>query len=141
MPNSANVVSDILSTIEIRTIGALNGVYLYPFAATLRTYLRALSRVGVIVPIVIALAVAHYAATVSRIDWRRALLLSSPLLITVLWFETLSSHTQWHLTVSSRSAALAVAIALAAAVLSIQQQPSLRDLRRQLGIMAASLRR
>jgi hypothetical protein len=141
MPSSAGVVSDVLSTIEFRTVGALNGVYLWPLASTLRTYLRALSRVGVIVPIVIAFAVAHYAATVSRIDWRRALWLSSPLLITVLWFETLSSHTQWHLTVNSRSAALGVAIVLSAAVLSMQQRPSLRDLRQHLAMMMAKLKR
>ncbi len=141
MPNSSNVVSDILSTIEVRTVGALNGVYLWPLASTLRAYLRALSHVGVIVPIIIALVLAHYAATVSRIDWRRALWLSSPLLVTVLWFEALSSHTQWHLTVSSRSAALAVAIALTAVVLSMPQRPSLRDLWLHAGLMTAKLRR
>lgn len=128
LPHSAGIVSNIVLGVESRTVGALNGDYLYPLASTLRAYLRALSHVGVIVPIVIALALAHYAATVSRIDWRRALWLSSPLLVTLLWFETLSSHTQWHLTVSSRSAALAVAIALTAVVLSMPQRPSLRDL-------------
>ena len=141
MPSAAGVVSNILSTIEVRTIGALNGVYLWPLASTLRAYLRALSHVGVIVPIIVALVLAHYAATVSRIDRRRALWLSSPLLVTVLWFEALSSHTQWHLTVSSRSAALAVAIALTAVVLSMQQRPSLRDLRQHVAMMTAKLRR
>lgn len=137
----AGVGSDIVSTIEMRPVGALNGVYLFPLAATLRALLRALSRVGVLVPITIALALAHYAATVSRIDWRRALWLSSPLLVTVLWFEALSSHTQWHLTVSSRSAAAALAIALAAVVLSMPQRPSLRDLRLHVVLMTARLRR
>jgi hypothetical protein len=141
LPHAAGVVSDVLSTIEFRTLGALNGVYLYPLASTLRTYLRALSHIGVIVPIVIALAVAHYAATVSRIDWRRALWLSSPLLVSVLGFEALSSHTQWHLTVSSRSAALAIAIALSAALLSMRQRPSLRDLRQHLAMMTAKRKR
>ena len=141
MPSPAGVVSDVLSTIEFRTVGTLNGVYLYPLASTLRTYLRALSHVGVIVPILIVLVLAHYATTVSRIDWRRALWLSSPLLVTVLWFEALSSHTQWHLTVSSRSAALAAAIALSAAVLSMQRRPSLRDLWHHLATMTAKLRR
>ena len=137
MPNSAGVVSDILSTIEVRTVGALNGVYLWPLASTLRAFLRALSRVGVIVPLVFTLAVGHYAATVSRIDWRRALWLASPILVALLWFEALSSHTQWHLTVSSRSAAAALAIVLSAAVLSMHQRPSLRDLRRHLEMMTA----
>jgi hypothetical protein len=141
MPASANVFADVLGTIENRTVGALNGVYLFPLAATLRAFLRALSRVGVIVPIVIALAVAHYTATVSRIDWRRALWLASPLLLAVVWFEALSSHTQYHLTVSSRSAAMGLAIALAAAVLSMPQRPSLADIRLHVGLMTTKLRR
>jgi hypothetical protein len=140
-PSSAGVVPDILSVIEIRTVGAFTGVYLVPLAAILRALLRALSRVGVIVPLIILLAAAHYAATVSRIDSRRALWLSSPLLVTVLWFEALSSHTQYHLTVSSRSAAMAFAIILSAIVLSMQQRPSLRDLRIHIGMMTAKLRR
>ena len=127
MPAAANVVGDVLSTVGMRTVGALNGVYLFPLASTLRTFLRALSRVGVIVPIVIALAVAHYSATISRIDWRRTLWFASPLLVAVIWFEVLSSHTQYHLTVSSRSAAMGIAIALAAVVLSMSPRPSLRD--------------
>jgi hypothetical protein len=40
MPNSAAVVSDILSTIEIRALGAFNGVYLVPLAATVRALLK-----------------------------------------------------------------------------------------------------
>jgi len=56
-------------------------------------------------------------------------------------FEALSSHTQWHLTVSSRSAAAALAIALAAVVLSMPQRPSLRDLRLHVVLMTARLRR
>lgn len=141
MPSSAAVVSDILSTIEVRTVGALNGVYLRPLASTLRAFLRALNRVGDIVLFLITLALGHYAATVSRIDWRRALWLLSPILATVLWFEALSSHTQWHLTVSSRGAAAAFAIILSAAALSMQQRPSLRDLRRHLEMMTARFRR
>ena len=139
MPSSAGVVSDILSTIEVRTVGALNGVYLVPLAATLRTYLRALSRFGVIVPILILLAVAHYAATVSRIDWRRALWLCSPALVSLLWFEALSSHTQFHLTVSSRSAAMAFAIFLSAMVMSMPRRPSLPELWAQLQTLQAKL--
>ena len=141
MPASAHVIADILGTIENRTVGAFTGVYLLPFAATLRTFLRALDRVGVIVPIVIAIAVAHYATSVSRIDWRRALRLASPVLVAVIWFEALSSHTQYHLTVSSRSAAMGIAIALAAVVLSMPQRPTLRDLRLHVVLMTAKLKR
>jgi hypothetical protein len=139
MPSSAGVVSDILSTIEVRTVGAFDGVYLVPLAATVRAFLRALNRVGVIVPLIILLAVAHYAATVSRIDWRRALWLCSPVLVSVLWFEALSSHTQFHLTVSSRSAAVAFAIFLSAMVMSMPRRPSLPELWAQLQTLRAKL--
>jgi hypothetical protein len=139
MPSSAAVLSDILSTIEIRTLGAFNGVYLVPLAATVRAFLRALNRGGVIVALLIVVAVAHYAATVSRIDWRRALWLCSPVLVSVLWFEALSSHSQYHLTVSSRSAAMAIAIVLSAMVISMQQRPSLPELWGQLRDVRAKL--
>jgi len=127
-PNPAAVVSDIIGTIEIRTVGAFNGVYLFPLAATLRTFLRAASRVGVIMPLLIALALARYAAAGAPIAWRRALWLWTPALVTVLWFEALSSHTQYHLTVSARSAAAALAMMLAAIVIAMPRRPSIREL-------------
>ncbi len=139
LPNSSDVLSTILSTAEARTVGAFNGVYLFPLAATVRAFLRALDRVGVVVVLIIALAVARYAATVSRIDWRRTLWLSSPVLVSVLWFEVLSSHTQFHLTPSSRSAAMAIAIILSAAVIAMPRRPSISDLYAQLGILVAKL--
>jgi hypothetical protein len=141
MPASAGVVGDIVSTIEVRTVGALDGVYLFPLAATARTFLRALNRGGVIVPLIILAAVAHYAATVSRIDWRGALWLSTPALVAAVWFEALSSHSQFHLTVSSRSAAMALAILLSAAVISMQRRPSLGELWAQLQMLKAKLPR
>jgi hypothetical protein len=139
LPSSDNVVADVLSTIEARTIGAFNGVYLFPLAATARAFIRAFSRVGVIVPLVIAVAVAHYSATVSRIDWRRALWLSSPVLVPVLWFEALSSHTQFHLTPSSRSAAMVVGIFLAATVIAMPRPPTITDLYVHLRLLIAKL--
>jgi hypothetical protein len=139
MPASARVVGDIISTIEVRTVGAFNGVYLFPLAATARTFLRALNRGGVIVPLIISAAVAHYAATVSRIDWRDALWLWTPALVAAVWFEALSSHTQFHLTVSSRSAAMAITILLSATVISMQKRPSLGELWAQLQILKAKL--
>jgi hypothetical protein len=56
-----------------------------------------------------------------------------------MWFEALSSHTQYHLTVSSRSAAMALAIMLSALVIAMRRQPSLTDLRNQLEILWAKL--
>ena len=61
-----------------------------------------------------------------------ALWLCAPVLVTVLWFEALSSHTQFHLTVSSRSAAMAIAIVLSAMVISMQRRPNLPELWAQL---------
>ena len=132
-------MNNVLFSIQERSLGAAQSVYLWPLAATVRTYLRALDRVGVIVPIIIAMAIAHYSATVSRIDWRRALRLATPLLATVLWFEVLSSQTQYHLTVSARSAAMAMAIALAAALISMQRRPSLPELWAQLQTLRAKV--
>ena len=138
MPDPAAVIADVRATVALRTVGALNGIVLLPLAATVRCVLRALSRVGVIVPIVAAIAVARYAATVARIDWRRALWLASPVLVVVVWFEALSSHSQQHLTVSARSAAVALAIVLSAVVMALPRRPSPRELWERL---SSSLRR
>jgi hypothetical protein len=78
-------------------------------------------------------------ATVSRIDWQHALWLCSPVLISVLWFEALSSHTRYHLTVSSRSAAVAMAIMLSAKVIAMQRRPNLPELWAQLQTFRAKL--
>jgi hypothetical protein len=139
LPNSTDVFSTILATAEARTVGAFNGVYLFPLASTVRAFQRALDRAGVVVVILIALAVARYAATVSRIDWRRAFWLSSPVLVSALWFEALSSHTQFHLTPSSRSAAMALAIIVSSAVIAMPRRPAISELYAQLGILAAKL--
>jgi hypothetical protein len=137
--NPAAVVSDVIGTIEIRTVGAFNGVYLFPLAATLRAFLRAASRVGVIVPALIALALARHAAAGSPIAWRRALWLWTPALVAVLWFEALSSHTQYHLTVSARSAAAALAMMLAAIVIAMPRRPSIRELWGELDSLRAKI--
>jgi hypothetical protein len=139
LPESAGVVSNVLSTIEIRTVGALNNIYLFPFASTARVFLRSMNRGGVIVPLIILMAVMHYAATVSRVEWRRALWLWCPVLVCIVWFEVLSSHSQQHLTVTSRSAAMALAIMLSALVTAMPQRPTARQLYDQLGILWTKL--
>jgi hypothetical protein len=132
-------LSAIFSNVANRTVGAFNGVYLVPLTATMRGFLRALNRGGVVVPLLIVAAIAHDAATVLRIEWRRALWLCTPVLVTVLWFEALSSHTQFHLTVSSRGAAAALAIILSAMVISMSRRPRLAELWDQLAILRAKL--
>ena len=141
MPESAGVAKDVLSTIESRTIGAFHGVDLVPLAATAKVFLRSLNRIEVVVPAIFVLAIAHYAATASRIDWRRALWLSCPVLVSVLWFEALSSHTQVHLTQSSLSAVVAMAIVLSAILMAMQRRPSMPDLWAHLGMLWAKLPR
>jgi hypothetical protein len=137
LPPSANVLENVFASAEVRAIGALNGVYLFPLAATVRVFFRALDRGGVFIVLIIALAVAHYSATVSRIDWRRTLWLWTPLLVSVAWFEALTSHSQFHLTQTSRSAAMGLAIMLSALVISMTRRPTTTELYRQLGILWA----
>ena len=112
-----------------------------PLAATAKVFLRSLNRIEVVVPAIFVLAIAHYAATASRIDWRRALWLSCPVLVSVLWFEALSSHTQVHLTQSSLSAVVAMAIVLSAILMAMQRRPSMPDLWAHLGMLWAKLPR
>jgi hypothetical protein len=135
MPESAGVARDVLSTIEARTIGTFNGVDLVPLAATAKVFLRPVDRIEVVFPAIFVLAIVHYSVTASRIDWRRALWLSCPVLVSVLWFEALSSHTQIHVTQSSGSSAVALAIVLAAILMAMQRRPSILDLWDHLGIM------
>jgi len=139
LPATAGVLNDIVFNVENRTFAAHGGVYLFPLAATVRTFLRSLARVGAIVPAIALIAIAHYGATASRIDWRRFALLCSPLLAAVVWFEAASSQTQFHLTVSARSAGAAWAIVVVALLLAMQRRPSLADLRAHLRLATARL--
>jgi hypothetical protein len=139
LPPSANVIENVLASAEVRAVGALNGIYLFPLAATIRVFFRALDRGGVFVVLIITLAIARYSVTVSRIDWRRTLWLCSPLLVSVAWFEALTSHSQFHVTQTSRSAAMGLAIMLAALVISMPRRPTPTELYDQLGIMWARL--
>jgi hypothetical protein len=141
MPASAGVVADIISNVENRTIGSFNGVDLVPLAATAKAFLRSLNRVGVIIPAITLVAMVLYSATTSRINWRRVAWLSCPVLVSVLWFEALSSHTQIHVTPSSRSAAVAIAIVLSAILMAMQRRPSMPDLWAHLGMLRTKLSR
>ena len=106
MPGSAAVVSDILSNVKNRVA---------PNRCARRWRHNPRSR-----------------PAVRDTPLKDALWLCAPVLVTVLWFEALSSHTQFHLTVSSRSAAMAIAIVLSAMVISMQRRPNLPELWAQL---------
>jgi hypothetical protein len=101
---------------------------IFPLYATVKVFLRVLKYPGVVVPAALLIAILHYGATVSRIDIRKAAWLSSPVLVSVLWFEALSSHSQWHITPTSRSAALAFGIMLSALLLAMEARPTMVQL-------------
>ena len=127
-PHPAAVAADIFGTVRFRVSGALPGVVIFPLFATAKAFLRVLEFPGAVVPAAFLIAIVHYGATASRIDIRRAAWLSSPVLVSVLWFEVLSSHTQWHITPSSRSAAVGVGLILSALLLSMAKRPTMAEL-------------
>jgi hypothetical protein len=101
--------------------------------------LKAFESVGTIAVAVLVLAIAfHLKAQRERFDKRRFWLLVSPVLITVLWFELLSNHTQLHPNFVYRSASAAIALWLAAIVMAIDAPVSLSSL---WGGLRARLRR
>ncbi len=128
----AEVAAEIFAAARFRIDGALPGVHLFPLAATTKVFLRLLRYPGALIPATFLIAIVHYGATTSRIDIRRAAWLSSPLLVSVLWFEVLSSHTQWHVTPSSRSAAVAVGLVLSSLLLAMATRPTMAQLRTHL---------
>jgi hypothetical protein len=124
----AAVAADIFAMARFRISGALPGVVIFPLYATAKAYLRALEFPGAVVPAAILIAIVHDGATTSRIDIRGAAWLCSPVLVSVLWFEVLSSHTQWHITPSSRSAAVGIGLILSALLLSMAKRPTMAEL-------------
>jgi hypothetical protein len=134
------VASDIWGVMLFRTFGAFKDVDLLPLAATIKAFLRSLDRGGVIVPIGMAIAIAHYATCVARIDLAKLVRLSSPVMVPVIWFELLSNHTQIHATTASRSAAVAFAMLASALLLSMDRRPSLGDLRNHFVLSLGKLR-
>jgi hypothetical protein len=131
-PDHAAMAANIIGAARVRISGALPGVVLVPLYATGKAYLRALEFPGTVVPAAILVAIVHYGMTISRIDIRRAALLSLPVLISVVWFEVLSSHTQWHITPSARSAAVGIGLILSALLLSMAKRPTMAELRAHL---------
>ncbi len=140
MPESAGVVANILYTAQVRISGALPGVHLVPLYATLQVFLRALNRGGVVIPALALIAILHYGATTSRIDWRKALWPCLSILACIAWFELLSSHTQIHVTPEARNGAIALAIILTSMLISMQRRPSLSELWDHLLMVGARLK-
>lgn len=97
----------------------------------------------VVLVLLAALIVLGLAILVGRGDWRGlgiAMLLSSPLIIVPIWFETLSNHSQIHSWFTYRSVPMMVGIMAAAvlvAVLSARGQRRMDVLRQQTRVDAS----
>jgi hypothetical protein len=131
-PHPGAVAASIFDEARFRVSGTLPGVVMFPLYATGKAFLRVFEFPGAVVPATFLISIVHYGATVSSIDLRKAAWLSSPVLVSVLWFEALSSHTQWHITPSSRSAAVAVGLILSALLLAMAKRPTMAELRAHL---------
>jgi hypothetical protein len=88
-----------------------------PLYPTVRMFGKALISFGTVIVVVLAIAIWRHTRE-GGFDRRRFLILISPVLIPVVWFELFSNHTQTHMHFTYRSASAAIAIAFAAALLA-----------------------
>lgn len=127
----ADTIALIFDQIVFRLHGleAGSAMYRVPIAPTILMILKSLQSLGTPALLaVIAAIVIRLRDSGSRFDRRRFYLLISPLLIPLLWFESLSSHTQLHANFTSRSAAAAIAMALSAIVMATRPTVSVEML-------------
>jgi len=130
-PDSHAALADILGQIELRTYGedSPGDLSFMPLLPTTLMIIQCFISVGSItVAILFAAIVRHLLRNWSDFDWRKFFVLAAPVLITTLWFEVLSNHTQTHSHFTYRSQAAAIAVVFAAAVLSIKAPPGLAQL-------------
>jgi hypothetical protein len=115
------------------------GVVHAPIISTLRLLLRPFERFGgAIIVAALAAWIYHRARLTKRpVDWAGFWLLCSPSLVLAIWGEILRNHTQFHLSVTSRSSAAAVGIVFAAWVVALRARPEISALAPEL---AASIR-
>lgn len=121
----------IIKQITLRLYGveADSVVPMYPLVPTLTMILQAFISVGSAVVAVFAGALfVHLRTHWQAFDWRRFLLLSSPTLVSMAWFEILNNHTQTHSHFTYRSESAAIAIVFAAALLATDAPVTLRSL-------------
>ncbi|MBX9775064.1 MAG: hypothetical protein K2Y71_11705 [Xanthobacteraceae bacterium] len=98
-----------------------------PLYPTVRMFGKALLSFGTVVAIVLAIAVRRHVRDVG-FDRRRFLVLISPALIPIIWFEVVSNHTQTHMHFTYRSASAAIALAFAAALIASAKPATLPQL-------------
>jgi hypothetical protein len=134
-PDGQQAGQSILKQIALRLYGveADSVVPMVPLIPTLTMILQSFISVGSIVVAALAAAMAVFLRTHwQTFDWRRFLLLSSPTLVSMAWFEILSNHTQTHSHFTYRSESAAIAIVFAAALLATDAQVTMRSLWRNL---------
>lgn len=130
-PDGQQAGLSIIRQIALRLYGveADSVVPMYPLIPTLTMILQAFISVGSVVVAALAAAMAVFLrASWPAFDWRRFLLLSSPTLISMAWFEILNNHTQTHSHFTYRSESAAIAIVFAAALLATDAPATLRTL-------------
>jgi hypothetical protein len=112
-----DIKSDVLSTMTFRIAGDDVKVMHFPLVATLKMLLTCVTSWGL--PLA-ALFLVGVAKTLRgrKLDRKLFFFQAWPILIPVLWFETLSSHSQMHAFFVARSAAAALGVIIAAALLA-----------------------
>ncbi|MCW5691406.1 MAG: hypothetical protein KIT48_03500 [Pseudolabrys sp.] len=130
-PDAQQQGLSIIKQITLRLYGveADSVVPMYPLIPTLTMILQSFISVGSVVVAALAAAMAVFLRTHwQAFAWRRFLLLSSPTLVSMAWFEILNNHTQTHSHFTYRSESAAIAIVFAAAILATDAPVTLRSL-------------
>jgi hypothetical protein len=134
-PDFHAAIVDIVNQIELRTYGQENGghIYFIPLLPTALMTLQSFISVGSIaVAVLFAALVLHLRRNWAAFDGRKFLRLSAPVLITTLWFEILSNHTQTHSHFTYRSQSTSIAILFTAAVMAIGTPTGIAAMLREL---------
>lgn len=129
--DASQSASAIFDQIILRLYGQETGssVLMIPLLPTLTMIVQSFISVGSITVAIVAAAIfIHISSHWEAFDRQRFLILMSPTIIPVAWFELLSNHTQTHSHFTYRSEAASIAIFFAAAVMATPKQTSLASL-------------
>lgn len=130
-PDAQQAGLSIVKQIALRLYGveADSVVPMYPLIPTLTMILQSFISVGSVVVAALAAAAAVFLhANWRAFEWRRFLLLSSPTLISMAWFEILNNHTQTHSHFTYRSESAAIAMVFAAALMATDAPVTIKSL-------------
>ncbi|HEY6256933.1 MAG TPA: hypothetical protein VIY51_14190 [Xanthobacteraceae bacterium] len=117
MEEAANIVNQV--TFRLDGLEPGSTMFRVPLVPTISMILKAFESVGAIlvVPIIAAVLI-HVRDNHKSFDRAYFYQLTLPVSITLLWFELLSNHTQLHPNFVYRSASTAIALVLAAGIIS-----------------------